>query len=409
MTTLIITLPQEPCTATTLYDYVLSPDGNAVGEQSRAVLALLPQVGKTGAEVVALVSAAKLSWHQVQLPKGTLGRRFFQEGGDLRLRAVLEGLLEDRLLDDVEQLHFALEPQATTDAPVWVAVCERAWLRSALQALEQAGFELSRVVPDFAPDADTDTLHVLGQADAAQMVFVQADGVAVWPLSAASVALLNWPQERPIVAEPAVVALAEQLFKRTVTLQPAAQRHLQALQSSWDLAQFDLVNSNRARTWKRWATVGATLLQAPRWRAARVALLALLLVNLAGLNAWAWKQQAAIKAQKLSINQVLTSTFPKVRVVVDAPIQMAKEVAVLQQASGAASGRDLESMLGAFGSVSTVAAVPAAIEFVPGELRMKGLNLKAEELSALSFKLRSQGYLASAEGESVVIKPVAGS
>ena len=158
MTTLIITLPQEPCTATTLYDYVLSPDGNAVGEQSRAVLALLPQVGKTGAQVVALVGAAKLSWHQVQLPKGTLGRRFFQEGGDLRLRAVLEGLLEDRLLDDVEQLHFALEPQATTEAPVWVAVCERAWLRSALQALEQAGFELSRVVPDFALDAGADTL-----------------------------------------------------------------------------------------------------------------------------------------------------------------------------------------------------------------------------------------------------------
>lgn len=408
MTTLIVTLPQEPCTATTLYDYVLSPDGNSVGEQSRSVLALLPQVGKTGAEVVAVVGAAKLSWHQVQLPKGTLGRRFFQEGGDLHLRAVLEGLLEERLLDDIEQLHFALEPQATTDAPVWVAVCERAWLRSAVQALEQAGFELSRIVPEFAPDAGTDTLHVLGEPDAAQMVFIQAGGVAVWPLSAASVALLNWPQERTILAEAAVVALAEQLFKRTVTLQPSAQRHLQALQSSWDLAQFDLVNSNRARTWKRWATAGANLLQAPRWRAARFALLALLLVNLAGLNAWAWKQQAAIKAQRLAINQVLTSTFPKVQVVLDPPIQMAKEVAVLQQASGAASGRDLESMLGSFGALAPPAVVPASIEFVPGELRMKGLNLKAEDLSALSFKLKSQGYLASAEGDGVVIKQVAG-
>lgn len=408
MTTLIVTLPQEPSTATTLYDYVLSPDGSSVAEQSRALLALLPQVGKTGAEVVAVVSAAKLSWHQVQLPKGTIGRHFFQEGGDLRLRAVLDGLLEDRVLDDLEQLHFALQPQATTEAAAWVAVCDRAWLRSAVQALEQAGFELSRIVPEFAPDADTDTLHVLGEPDAAQMVFIQAGGVAVWPLSAASVALLDWPQERPIVAEPAVVALAEQFFKRTVTLQPGAQRQLQALQSSWDLAQFDLVNSNRARIWKRWATAGASLLQAPRWRAARFALLALLLVNLAGLNAWAWKQQAAIKAQRLTINQVLTSTFPKVRVVLDAPVQMAKEVAVLQQASGAAAGRDLESMLGSFAALSPTTAVPASIEYVPGELRMKGLNLKAGDLSALSFKLKSQGYLASAEGDSVVIKQVAG-
>lgn len=408
MTTLIVTLPQDPGTATTLYDYVLSPDGSSVGEQSRAVLALLPQVGKTGAEVVAVVAASKLSWHQVQLPKGTLGRRFFQEGGDSRLRAVLDGLLEDRVLDDIEQLHFALEPQATTDAPVWVAVCERAWLRAAVQALEQAGFELSRIVPDFAPDASTDTLHVLGEPDAAKMVFVEAGGVAVWPLSAASVTLLDWPQERAILAEPAVVALAEQLFKRTVSLQPGAQRLLQALQSPWDLAQFDLVNSNRARTWKRWATAGASLLQAPRWRAARFALLALLLINLAGLNAWAWKQQAAIRAQKLAINQVLTSTFPKVRVVLDAPIQMAKEVAILQQASGAPSGRDLESMLGSFAVLSPAAAVPASIEYVPGELRMKGLNLKAGDLAALSFKLKSQGYLASAEGDSVVIKQVAG-
>ena len=41
MTTLIITLSSD---SADLYDYLLSPDGRAVGEQSRVPLALLPQV-----------------------------------------------------------------------------------------------------------------------------------------------------------------------------------------------------------------------------------------------------------------------------------------------------------------------------------------------------------------------------
>ena len=408
MTTLIVTLPPEPSDAAALYDYVLTPDGSTVGEQSRAPLALLPLVGKAGGEVVAVVAARHLSWHQVQLPKGTLGRRFFQDGGALRVRAVLEGLLEDRLLDDTEQLHFAIEPQPGADAPVWVAVCERAWLRAALQALEQAGRPVSRIVPEFAPESLADTLYVMGEPDDAQMVCAAQGSVAVWPLSKESVALLNWPASNSIVAEPAVAALAEQLFNRTVTLQQSAQRQLLATQSAWDLAQFDLVNSSSARTWKRWSALAGGLVRSPRWRAARVALLALLVINLAGLNAWAWKEQSLINGQRLAIRAVLTTTFPNVRVVVDAPIQMAKEVAALQQASGTSSGRDLESILGAFGSVAPVNTVPAAIEFVAGEVRLKGLSLNAEDLASISFKLKPQGYAVSAEADSVVIKQVSG-
>jgi general secretion pathway protein L len=405
MSTLIVTLPPEPSDPAALYDYVLSADGSTVGEQSRAPLALLPLVGSTG-EVVALVAARHLSWHQVQLPKGTLGRRFYQEGSATRVRAVLDGLLEDRLLDETSQLHFALEPQPQADAPVWVAVCDRAWLQAGLQALEQAGLPASRIVPEFAPDRAPDALYVLGEPDDAQLVVTAPGGVAVWPLSAASVALLNWPETADLVAEPAVAALAEQLFKRNVTLQQGAPRRLQALQSSWDLAQFDFVNSSRARNWKRLSAAMNSLLRAPRWRAARLALLALLAVNLVGLNAWAWKEKSLLNAQRAAIRDLLTGTFPQVRVVVDAPFQMAREVAALQQASGAPSGRDLETILSAFGALAPVSKAPDAIEFVTGEVRLKGLQLKPEDAAALSFKLKPQGYAASAEGDSLVLKQV---
>lgn len=402
MSTLIVTLPPEPADATTLYDYVLTPDGIGVAEQSRAPLALLPLLGSAG-EVVALVAARHLSWHQVSLPKGTLTRGFFQDGGAARLRAVLEGLLEDRLLDETQQLHFAIEPAPRPEAPLWVAVCDRAWLRAALQALEQAGHPVSRIVPEFVPGALNDTLHVIGEPDHAQLVVTGAGGVTVWPLSAASVALLDWPHEQAIVAEPAVAALTEQLFKRNVTLQQEAQRRLQALQSPWDLAQFDLVNSNRARIWKRLSTSAGQLLRAPRWRAARLALVALLLINLAGLNAWAWKEQSLIRTQRVAIRELLTRTFPEVKVVVDAPLQMARQVAALQQASGALAPRDLESLLGALAAAAPAHAVPDAIDYGAGEVRLKGLKLTPEDLASLAFKLKAQGYASRTEGDRLII------
>ena len=400
MTTLIITLSSA---SADLYDYLLSPDGRVVGEQSRVPLALLPQADNS-IEVVALVSADKLSWHRVQLPRGTLGRRLFQEGGPSRLRAVLEGLLEDQLLDETAQLHFALEPQASEDTPVWVAACDKAWLRSALQALEQSGRPVSRIVPEFAPDVLSDALYVTGEPEQAQLVLGNGGAVALWPLSKASVALLNWPETRPLLAEPAVATLAEQLFKRSASLQPVGQRRLQAIQSAWDLAQFDLANSSGARTRKRLSDSLVSLLRAPCWRPARFAVLALLVINLVGLNAWAWREQARITAQRGAIAQVLTSTFPQVRVVVDAVVQMNKEVALLQQASGAATPRDMEVMLAAFGLAAPAGSIPTALEFAAGELRLKGLKLKPEEISAIAFKLKPQAYAVSAEGDALLIK-----
>jgi general secretion pathway protein L len=321
------------------------------------------------------------------------------------LRAVLEGLLEDQLLDETAQLHFAIEPGASDSAPVWVAVCDRSWVRSSLQALAQTGRTVSRVVPEFAPDALTDALYVTGEQDHPQIVFANSGGaVALWPLSKASVALLNWPEVRGIVAEPAVAALAEQLFKRSVSLQQIGQRRLQATRSAWNLAQFDLLNSSGARTRRRVSEAFGSFARAPRWRAARFSLLALLLVNLAGLNAWAWREQALIDAQRRAIGEVLTSTFPNVRVVVDAPVQMSKEVAALQQTSGAASLRDMEVMMAVFAGVASPATLPTAIDYGVGELKLKGLRLKPEEISSIAFKLKPQAYQVSMEADSLVIK-----
>jgi len=405
MSTLIVTLPKVLANPATLFDYVLSPDGQHLGEQSSAPAALLPNKGNAQ-EVVALVPVQLLSWHQVQLPKGILARRLLSTTSPQRLRAVLDGLLEDHLLDEPAQLHFALEPQPQAEAPVWVAACDRAWLQAALQVLEQAGLPVSRIVPAFAPSSLGESLQVIGEPGDAQVVCTARGGVTVWPLSKASVALLNWPEDQSIAAEPSVAALAEQLFHRPVELVSSAQQRVNAAQSPWDLAQFDLVNSSRARTWKQLGSGFGRFLKEPAWRAARLSLLALLLINLVGLITWAWKEQAAINAKKTAIREVLTRTFPGVRVVVDAPIQMNRELLALQQANGAASGRDLESLLGHLSAAAPAGLAPTAIDFVAGELRIKGVPLKPDEVAAMAFKLKPRGYGLSTEGESLLIKQV---
>ena len=111
MSALIVLLPPQPASAppnSTMRSRTTAAPSTATAARQAA---LLPLPGRAGAEVVAVVPAAMLSWHRVELPKGTTA-------ASPRLRAVLEGLLEDQLLDEPETLHFALPPQVRPGAPL---------------------------------------------------------------------------------------------------------------------------------------------------------------------------------------------------------------------------------------------------------------------------------------------------
>lgn len=418
MSTLIVVLPLEASPGpATPYDYVLSPDGRTDGPHARAAAQLLPAASGATGEVVAVVPVQALSWHRAELPKGLLRKSGL--GGaqsPARVRSVLEGLLEDRLLDEPGELHFALAPNAREGAPVWVATCRRDWLRTALQPLEDTGHRVSRIVPELAPsladEGATPALQVIGTPEHPLLAAMGTRGVTVLPLSSASLALLSVAQPGSdgaatpeVLAEPAVAAQAEEVLQRGVGLLPAAERWLQAAQSPWDLAQFDFANAGRTRLLKRLATQASELLSAPRWRPARWGLVVLLAANVLGLNAWAWKERAALGGKQESIRNALTTTFPSVRVIVDAPVQMERELALLRQGAGSASGRDLEAMLSALGSAAPQAPVPGGVEFSSGELRLRGLSLPDAQAPEVHARLRAQGYSARYEGDRLLVVP----
>ena len=404
MNTLVVYLPPGAADNTLVYDYALTMGGHTLNDHACVAPALLPATAR-GGEVVAVVPVTLLSWHRVKLPKG-IG------ASSARLRPVLEGLLEDRLLDEATHLHLALEPATGADGElVWVAACDKSWLRGHLQALEMAERRVSRVVPEFAPEIGDLRLQVTSDAGQPQLIMTggQATGVMRLPLTHASLALIPSTlddEEILIFCEPEVAELAERLLQRKVDLITRPQRWLESARSPWDLAQFEMASSSRLRTFKRLTKFIRELLQAPAGRPARWGIAMLLVIHLAGLNIWSWQVQNTLQAQRKALATTLTQTFPQVRLVVDAPLQMERELAVLRQASGTATGRDLEPLLAALGSVAGADLSLSAIEFMAGEARLKGFQLGASEASRLSEQLQRLGYAARQDGDTFLIQQI---
>jgi general secretion pathway protein L len=412
MTTLLISLPLTDPDASTLYDHVLSADGQTVSSHASASLALLPHGAD---EVVALVPALAMSWHQVTLPEGSLPRAFGGERAIVRLRSILEGLLEDQLLDEPAQLHLALQPQASSGAPVWVAACDKAWLNHALNALAQAGFTVKRLVPEFTPEGLQDSLVVTGQADRPRVAGLRsrpsATGTDASQANEMLAVDLNFMTAQwlhggssgqvQILAEPAVAAVAESLLGRPVVLVQHAERLLQAAQSTWDMAQFELAHAERERHWARVVLSVNHFLRAPQWRVARLAVLAGVVANLIGLNAFALREQTMLAAKRQAVRSVLTDTFPNIPVVVDAPLQMAREVMALERSNGATSGHDLESLLASFSTVAPEEYALTAIEYAANELRLKGPPIP--DVDVFTEKLNNLGLQASQQGDQWLI------
>jgi general secretion pathway protein L len=244
----------------------------------------------------------------------------------------------------------------------------------------------------------------LGEPDHATIVAATGEGVLALPLTQSALPLLPlMPEGAPRLAEPAVAALAEQLLGQPWMLQQEAQRWLQSARTRWDLAQFEFSNSSRARAFKKIATSWNDLLRNPVWRPARWAAVLLVAVNLVGLNAWAWKERASLDDKREAVRAILRETFPQVRVIVDAPVQMEREVASLRQQTGTASPRDLDALLAALAASVPAGRAPSALEYANGQLRASGLSLSTEEVRMVSGQLRALGYSATSEGPVLVV------
>jgi general secretion pathway protein L len=397
---LIIALPHFANAASAGYAHVHSEGHTVLRQATGAASTLSAHAG----EVVAVVPHSRLSWLAVTLPPGSQGPR---------LQGVLRGLLEDRLLEEPEQLHLVLEPHAQNvskaGGTALVAVCHKQWLRDVLAPLQAAGLTVQRLVPELSP-SNTPMLHVMGTPDFSQSVLSHAQGVSLLPPNTA-----HWSTFAPIAnqnltvhAEPSMVERVQQLLSVQPQLQTAAQRWVQSAQSDWDLAQGEWAQGRSQRGLRWLQATWQTVWHAPAWRPVRLGVLALLLVQVVGLNVFAWREHKAQQSQMAALNQILTQTFPAVTLVIDAPLQMQREVEALKQKSGAVSNTDFEPLLVALASVlpsDTRNATPTQLHFANQALRIHGVSFDSasanRQLKAKGLQLRDEGndvWVLQAEG-----------
>lgn len=416
MTVLVVSLPPRPrlgarsqagdgasSSAPAEFAWGLSEDGLELTAQGRAQAALLPRADS----VVVVLDPRDVSWHQLVLPKAPANK----------LRAALAGLLEDALLDEPETVHLALPPDARggpgrhqTDK-VWVAATDRAWLQQHLAQLENAGRAVERVVPALWPGDATQGHFFEGRthADAEPEPFVAvADelGMAALPLSGslARARVRGLPQP-PLrwTATARVAAAAEAWLDGSVHTVSEPEFALQASRSLWNLRQFDLAARRMwSRAWrdlaKRW--------KSPAWRPVHVGLVSLAVVQVVGVNAWAWAQRQAVTERQREQVRLLQAAHPQVRTVIDAPLQMQRETDALRNAAGQPGDGDLELMLGAAASAWPPGQPPAqGLRFEPGQLGLVVMGWSPEDVRGFSERLRPLGYVAEAAQGRVSMKP----
>jgi general secretion pathway protein L len=327
------------------------------GASGQAPAALLPKAD----QCVLVLAEADVSWHLVDVPKAPAGR----------LRDALAGVMEEVLLEESEGLHFALAADATPGRRGWVAITDRARLAAALAALEEAGPGVERVVPALAPSGvvgagaegaspapggwkrahfhmgvgaegsgpadDTQPwLSLSGPAGACVMRL--GGGLARARLSAGDFAEVQWS------CTPSAAQAAERWLGHAVPLMSDGERLFEAVGGANNLRQFDLVARRRGT---RALSGGLKRLLTREWRPVRVGLAALVLVQLVGLNAYAWLQRQELAQRRVAMNELLLASHPGVRTVLDAPLQMQRETDRLRAAAGRVGAADLESLLAA--------------------------------------------------------------
>jgi general secretion pathway protein L len=428
MTTLILSLPFASHTLETLegstavssleFDFLLTHDGQRAAQTGRATAALLPASAARNAEVVLVLPVRAVSWHTVLLPTKVASSMVSLRADASRVRSVLTGAMEDFLLDEPDRVHFAAfalpEPVAPAQHAVRVAVCNRAGLQAMVQVLEKAGYRVTRIVAEFAPlnasaPVQSAVVHLVQGMEPAQMVLCTARSVAVLPLGPAAVALAQAYENAQAYAEPAVLGAAEQAFGVGVQLLQPAQRLLQAVRSEFNLAQGELRPSQAERFTKALVRGWQTGLHAPAWRPVRWGLAALLLTQVVAVNALAYKEKALRNDQRAAVRAVLLQTFPQVRLVVDAPVQMQRELDLLAQSRGAGASLGLAqalmtvSMAGAQAGAQT--PVVDAIEVVGDSVRLQSMQWNDAVLQPLRAAFAAQGCTVQLQGSWLVVQP----
>jgi len=232
-----------------------------------------------------------------------------------------------------------------------------------------------------AGDADTPWLSVAAPDGVTTLRL--AGGLARARLPAWNALNLRW------TAEPALTGTAERWLDAPVQVQTEAEHALAAARAPWNLRQFDLAARHRGLRALREA---AKHWRGPAWRPLRWGLAALLLLQVLGLNLWAWQQQRSVQSKKDAMAALLRSSHPQVRAVLDAPAQMQRETELLRQAAGQPGEADLEPLLALAARAWPDGQAPVQqLRFESGKLSLAAIGWSPQQLQQFKSRVEPAG------------------
>ena len=391
METLLIQLPTATFSSAVRFDIGLAGEGDTPVMISRRLDEQVA-VNRVVSDVVAVVPARRLSWHRVEIPPA-LKRQ------SKRIEVFLRNALEDAVLEEQSELHFALAPNWAKEKAAWVAVCNRPWLRGHLDGLAAAGYVVTRLIPELHPTVEP-RLLALGHNRHPMLWFTNArEGVWGLPLDkeTAATALIGLNGDRAVSPDkifadaPGSRYLDSQQDKAVTLI--ANGEHIQWSRSSeWDMLQWSLQSSESSRLLsKGWRNVNRWWFDL-KWKRFRQGLAAVIVVNLVGLNVWSAMVQAQFDRQNDELLQLFKASYPQVQVVIDPHRQMLAEVRRTQAQSKVTRASFLAA-IGALGELTPPeAGLAKEIQFRAGVLTVKGLTQSPQQTALIRTKLAGKNF-----------------
>lgn len=297
--------------------------------------------------LIGVLPVYAISWHTLNLPKIALRGQ--------KLRAVIRGILEEELLDDPEQMHFAIGPKQTESEGTWVAVCDRNWLKFNLKSLARDGYHPKRLIAECVPYHWKDTLPeaIISKRNTQfWMTWGDKNGVYQIPLESAHtseelVSRISSKKFSQIFVDEDAPSSIYEIYPEAKTASLEAQIS-KVVASEWDLAQHEFAPRNKLKA------IGTALVKTiacdKHWLPTRIAFLFLALSFLVGTNLLAWKERQYLKHQERLMVEMFHLSFPNIKTIIDPLLQMQKEVAQLRRMVGVVERGDAEYILTSFGA-----------------------------------------------------------
>lgn len=357
MTTLYLRYPARLEGEAASCGFALCGDDGSILQQGAGALNGMADLITSARRVVVLLPAASVTLLHLKVPPLS----------GARLKAALPGLVEEHILADPADCALVAAPALSTDGQRAIAVVQRAWLESIVQALLALGARAVSALPlQLCLPLQPGEASALIDADELAVRRGPYDGFGLaWadsPRQALETAR-SFAGEAPLtVYAPAALLPGLRDASNGVRLEEEQWAHLVSGSKSMTL---DLVPAlgnagMRARDWQRW-----------RWPL-RLALAALV-VNLIGLNTEWLRMKREAAAVQQSMNQTFKAAFPG-ETVLDPVAQMRRKLEAARAATGQVGRSEFTYLAAALGDAA--AALPrrpvaASMQYREGALTVK--------------------------------------